>query len=338
MIDIKENFNTQDHYQRVELIKREMPVPFYSKLLLHHEFNFFYGSQKIGKTRALILMICKAMNKFQDKRFAILSTDNDANTTISPLLEKLKSQNKFIWINPDIAKKFKSLDLTSQQKIEIFLSRIKKFAKDCQFLEGLLLDPLPRFMNWNNESQVNMMIDGLRDIAKQYKLCIIGVRNEGKNKEYSSKDAFKGSSAIIDDSRQVIRALACHRKSAFGKEVEKENTLIIYTELSSLNAQVGYFIRLHITEDDIAVPVLIRQLLQNISVLKFLCTPESGRSITSQIFSYLNEQKSKGCTLQDLYDLFEGRHEHKIIRNAVYKNFDTTKSGGITLVQMPSKT
>ena len=327
------NFDITTIYERVELTQRGFPMPFYRNLLLHHEFNFFFGSQKLGKTRALLLLICKAMQKLPNKRCAILSTDNDINYMINPLLHHLKSQNKFIWINPEVIKKFKET-ASAIEKINTFLQRIRMFAEQCQFLECMLIDPLPRFLDWNNESMVNKLIDGLRVIAKQYKICMIGVRNEGKSKEYASTHLYKGSSAIADDSRQVIRAMACHPRSAFGKENEKNKSLIIYTELSSLNKDCGFLFKLEITEDNVAVPILIRELEHNIETIKYLCTPESGKSITSQIFKYIKNQPGGGCTLKDLYYNFKGIFKEVSIRKAVYRNFDTVKTDGDTFVQL----
>ena len=324
--------------RKAEDIKIIKPTSFYENILLHYEFNFLFGSGKIGKTRGLLWLIAKALKNFEGKKCAILSTENDDSTMLAPLLRELVALDRFELMDNKIQKDFKP-GAKGYEKIPIFLERLRKYLYLNKIIDALLLDPLPRFLDWNNETLACLMIDGLRDIAKEYKVCIMGVRNEGKNRAYETEALYKGSSVIGDNTRQVIRAVKCHKRSVLGKEFPKEKTFVIYTELSSLYGEQGFFFRLEkvVTKKEghtLVVPKLVRQMDHSADDIKYLSSRESGQSLTNKIFTYISKTPQKGCTLEDLYNEFCHIHDPKLIRNAVYKYFDTAKVSGVPYVQL----
>ena len=326
------------HTEFIE-IKKQKPVSFFENLLLHYEWNFLYGKQKIGKSRGLLDIIAKAF-KNSDKKCAIISSDNDKNIMLSPLFDLMGIKKYFVWIDPKINTYFNPQDLPIVEKIEIYLKRIKEYLTNNPDTICLFIDPLPRFLDWNKEHLVSMFISGMREIARELNRCIIGVRNEGKNRSYDTSDAYKGNSAIGDDSRQVIRSIKCHRRSALGKlaktkEGKPQKSFVIYTELSSLYGEVGYLFKLEINPDTkIAVPILIKKIEKNVDTIKYLCTPESGKSLANKIFHFIQKGPEKGCTLEDLYDEFEDEHNQDAIKKAVYRNFDHKTISGVTYIQI----
>ena len=326
------------HTEFIE-IKKQKPVSFFENLLLHYEWNFLYGKQKIGKSRGLLDIIAKAL-KNSDKKCAIISSDNDKNIMLSPLFDLMGIKKYFVWIDPKINTYFNPQDLPIVEKIEIYLKRIKEYLTNNPDTICLFIDPLPRFLDWNKEHLVSMFISGMREIARELNRCIIGVRNEGKNRSYDTSDAYKGNSAIGDDSRQVIRSIKCHRRSALGKlaktkEGKPQKSFVIYTELSSLYGEVGYLFKLEINPDTkIAVPILIKKIEKNVDTIKYLCTPESGKSLANKIFHFIQKGPEKGCTLEDLYDEFEDEHNQDAIKKAVYRNFDHKTISGVTYIQI----
>ena len=331
--------------QNAEDVIPQTPVSFHENALLDHDFNFIYGATKIGKTRGLLLMLKEAMEK-QSGRCAILSTDNDEKTMLTPLLREMTCLPKFLILNTKLIKHFSKAGASGAEKIEIFFNRLHLLLSIEKNIRCLLIDPLPRFLDWNNETLASLMIDNLRDIAKMYKVSIHGVRNEGKNQNYETNALYKGSSAIGDNSRQVLRALKCHRRSAFAKEVNKgkgkEKCFVIYTELSSLYGEVGYLFKLEIVTakksgQKIAVPKLVKKLEENIDDIKYLCSKESGQTLANKIFAYIAKTPQKGCTLEDLYNEFGHIHQPKHIRDIVYRSFDNKKVSGITYVQLNNK-
>lgn len=319
-------------------IEPKKPVSFYEKTLLHHEFNFLYGAGKIGKTRGILFLIKKALENTKNK-CAILSTENDAQYMLSPLFKNLKCSDFFISLNNKIIKQFIIIgkNTTNIDKTDQFLFRLRTHLTLNRNVVCLLIDPLPRFIDWNNETLATYMIDGLREIAKEFEICIIGVRNEGKNRTYETSALYKGSSSIGDNTRQVLRGLKCHRKSTLGKDYKGKKAFVIYTELSSLYGESAHLFTLNIEKDgqhEIAVPVYEKQITENIDTVKYLCSRESGQTLSNKIFHYLKHKPEKGCTLEDLYNEFGDLHEEKVIRNTVYRNFDNAKVAGTTYVQL----
>ena len=267
-----------------------------------------------------------------------MSTENDAGFMLSPLLKEMNCDDQFLILNDKLIKYFPKANWSSQQKAEEFLKRIRDYLtlnKSIKCLESLLIDPLPRFIDWNKESSACFMIDGLRDIAKDFKICIIGVRNEGKNKNLDTSQGYKGSSSIGDNTRQVVRALKCHRRSSLGKAY-KEKTFVLYTELSSLFGQEAYHFKLDIIDikgHKIAVPVLINQLTENIDAVKYLCTRESGQTTRQKVMDFIEKQNPKRATLDDLKDHFEDTVNHKTLENLFHgenSKFDSKSIGGVT--------
>ena len=325
-------------------IKIKQIVSFFSKFLLHFEFNFFFGDTKIGKTRCLIYLILKALLQKENKgkKCAILSTDNDPETTLGRLFMELRKLTEFKKIkdiekteffdvmDSNLIRKINEMTDPTRGLIKLFLKNIDDYLAVNKDTICLLIDPLPTaFIDWNKETLAGLAIDGLRILAKKHKVCIIGVRNEGKNKEYETSQAYKGSSGIGDSSRQLNRALKVHPKSALGKdkEINGKQAVALYTERSSLFGNEAFLFKLDITPDDFAVPIFVKMLDKNTEKVKYLCERKSGSTIASKIFHFINSQKSKGCSLDDLYEEFNGIHTEDSIRKVGKAHFDYIEKG-----------
>ena len=327
-----ENLISDQIANKIDITK---PKPFYGKILLDNEFNFFYGAQKLGKSRALIWIINEGLKKIKGEKnkCAIISTDNDPNQVLSPLLNAMGIGHRFLIPNPKIITKFGD-NTPPKEKTSIFLNRIRSYLTNRPNVKCLLLDPLPRWIDWNKEQSASYMIDQLRDIAREFEICIVGVRNEGKNQQYDSKDRYKGSSAIGDTCRQVNRSLKCHKKSTLGKD-HKEKTLVVYTELSSLFSDEAYLFKL-VVMDDVAIPELIKKITEKVDAVKYLSSRESGNTLSSKIISFIQKKPEKGCTLDDLYHEFGEYYPEDTIKKCVYRNFDHKKVAGTTYIQLKS--
>ena len=318
---------------QVKNVEPKKPIPFYEGILLHNEFNFCYGSQKVGKSRGLFYLINEGLKKFPKMQCGILSTDNDLHYMISAVLKKMKCSDKFVSLNPKLNTEFDSQKLSGREKIEIYLQRIEKLLLDKPHILVLLIDPIPRIADWNNEQNASLLCTGLRDIAKRLKRCIIGVRNEGKNQKYETKDAYKGSSAFGDDPRQINRGLSCHRRSALGKKCGKNKAFIIYSELSSLFGYCGFLFKLEI-EDEIAIPRFVEKINYPKDIMKYLSSPESGKTLSNKIFHFIQNTATKGCTMDDIIEKFGEMHPRDTIEKTIYRNFDHKKISGTTYIQL----
>ena len=336
---------------KIENIKPDSPKAFYENFLLDFDFNFVFGLRKLGKSRALLWIINKAVEIFNKlnntkKRCHIISKDNDEDTMLSPLLKELKAEKNFEAGNPKILKDFSKVSpqpKTMNDKIALVLKRIEIYiAINREDIACLLIDPLPNFFSWTDESLVSHLTDGLRALARSYKVCIIGVRNEVKQQsgqnQYDSSDRYKGSSAVADDSRQVNRAVAVHPRSALGKrdDCKGKKAIVLYTELSSHYGAQAFLFTLKIekkTDDySIAVPVFIEKIEGNQEKIKYLCDKRSGQTLSHKIISYLQKTATKSASLEDLYSEFGEHYTEKIIKNTVYKNFDYKKLNKTTFV------
>lgn len=328
-------------------IKETKPVHFMTDFLLDHDFNFVYGAEKLGKSRVILNLIQDNMT--DGDKCGVLSIENDKNFILKPLFEELKSSHLFSEIKVENSTDFPDLN-TKAEKTERFLDRIRRVILKHKY-RVVLLDPLPRFLDWNKEDQATPMVNGLRKIAKDLKCMILGIRNEGKSQEHKTQYKFKGSSAITDISRQSNRAVIAHPRSALGKEMldfeikakkekgkkwerKHEKRMVIYTERSSCFPDRAFLYRLEIRkrgESEVAIPVFCREI-ENASPEKvnYLCDPKSGRSLKNKMFHFIRGFPGGGCTLDDLRDEFGDSYEDQVIKNAAY-TFDWIKHGGVTL-------
>lgn len=325
-------------------IQKKKPTGFYENFLLKNEFNFIYGANKLGKTQGMLFILNKALEG--DDKCGILSTENDPEMMLGRLLQFMKWEDKFVHLNDALIKSFTMKGAkTGPDKIKVFLDRIRKLLTDNK-LKVLLLDPLPRFFDWNAESPACMMLDGLRELSKQFSTTIIGIRNEGKNQSYESSAMYKGSSVIGDLSRQVIRAIKVHPKSAIGKERIKDadgkevpahegkKCLILYTELSSLFKQQAFLFRLEVDKtQNLSYPILIREIDADMETVRYLADKRSGQSLGIKIALFVKEQGT--VTLDDLCEEFEGQYERETIRRTADRHCDSVKEGGKIRVYIP---
>ena len=320
-----------------KLTKKDIkkPLAFMTDFLLDNEFNFLGGPTKLGKSRAMISMLATKLQSITATGL-ILSTENDQKTMMAPLLKELDAFNSFNFINDNVAKYFPKEAQHGPDKSQFFVKRIWKILKENES-RCLLIDPLPRFFDWNNEVTVTTFIDGLRQVAKDTKNCIIGIRNDGKEKNYEDVHKTKGSSALVDIARQILRAIPCHRRSALGKENKKEKSFVIFTERSGLFKEVAFLFKMEVRDQGdfkVAVPTKVRQLNDDIETIKYLCTRESGQTLSNKIVIFIKRRPEKGCTLEDLFNEFGDVHSEDTIKKTVYRNFDHKKVSGITYIQL----
>ena len=333
---------TEDIQKEIELTKVQTlsekdikkPEAFVQDFLLDYEFNFVGGPTKLGKSRAILSILSKRLQATKQTGL-ILSTENDQHTMMAPLLKELNAFNNFAFIPDEASKYFNSQSQTGPDKASAFVTRINNILTDNEDKSRcLLIDPLPRFFDWNNEVTVTTFIDGLRLVAKETKTCIIGIRNDGKAKDYDDVHKTKGSSALADISRQIIRAIPCHRRSALGKENKKVKSFVLFTERSGLFKEVAFLFQMKVRKQkdfDVAVPEQIKQLKESIDTVKYLCTRESGQTARQKIVEYIEKQNPKRATLDDLRDFFNETIDERNLKNILSSpGFDSIKIGGIT--------
>ena len=335
-------------------IKPVQPVSFYENFLLANDFNFCHGKGKLGKTQGLLYIIANALG---DKEVCgIISTENDETTMLARLFEHMEWKEKFVNIDSSIVKSSTMGGIKkTEDKIKEFLKRIKKVVSENTF-KIILLDPLPRFMDWNQEANACLMLDGLREICKTYKITILGVRNEGKDSSLADEFKYKGSSAISDLCRQVIRAIPVHKRSALAKEkkpkeageqnteennepdtlLEDKKSFVLYTSLSSLFKSQAFLFKLNIVnKGTLSTPELVKELPDDMNIVKYLCSKESGQTLPNKIIHFIQKLPEKGCTFEDLLSEFGDNHSEDSIRKAAKRCLDTVKVGTTTYYQAP---
>lgn len=335
----EEGMKEVSYTETIQLTENDIKKPkaFIEDFLLDSEFNFVGGPTKLGKSRALLSMLSQELKEGQTG--LILSTENDQETMMAPLLKELNAFTKFKFITDDAAKYFPKAAKDGPQKAEVFVSRIRQILL-CNPCRCFLIDPLPRFFDWNNEVTVTTFIDGLRAIAKETKTCIIGIRNDGKAKEYEDVHKTKGSSALADIARQIIRSIHCHKRSALGKEItkgkenKKQKGFVLFTERSGLFKEVAFLFRMTVRKQKdftVAVPVKVRELKESIDTIKYLCTRESGQTARQKVVEYMEKQNPKRATLDDLRDFFDDTINDQTLKNLLAgPGFDQKQVGGVT--------
>ena len=320
--------------ETIQLSEKDIKKPeaFVTDFLLDHEFNFVGGPTKLGKSRALLAVLSDELKKRKEIGL-ILSTENDQQTMMAPLLKELNAFDNFKFIKDEAAKHFPKTAQHGPEKALVFVNRIRNIL-EVNKCRCLLIDPLPRFFDWNNEVTVTTFIDGLRGVAKETKTCIIGIRNDGKSKEYEDVHKTKGSSALADIARQILRAIPCHRRSAFGKENKGVKSFVLFTERSGLFKEVAFLFKMEVRKQNgfsVAVPVKIKMLKESMETVKYFCTRESGQTARQKIVEYMEKQNPKRATLDELKDFFDETIPEKTIQNLLYgREFDSKSIGGIT--------
>ena len=338
----KEDFKKEEEDKTIETknaknTKAKRPIGFLHPALIHYDFNFIYGWRGIGKSRGVFYLIKEALKLYPDKLCGVISIDNDLETMLAPLLKMMKCAEKFICFDAYEAYRFETQEFKTSEKILIFIERVKKMIERNPDMECLFFDPLPKFFNWNDEADVSLFIAEMRKIAREKKICLIGVRNEGKSDKMKTGDAYKGTSAIGDDFRVMMRALSCEEGSKLAKKVleyAKENpkieesprmkSFIVYTTKSSLFKETGFLFGLEI-KNDVAVPFLVTETEDYGKRLEYLCTAESGKSLKSLIEQMIDNSEDGSVKLRDVYKKFEDIFDKDTILKSVKRNF---KLGG----------
>ena len=342
----KAETENKDIYKTVPFTKivEKQPTALYADFLLENEFNFIYGANKIGKTQGILFLLSKALKK--EDKCGILSTENDPQMMLKRLLNFMEWEDKFTHINDKLVKTFTMKEAKSGiDKIKVFLKRLRLLLTENK-LKVLLIDPLPRFFDWNQESPACLMLDGLREVCKEFSTTILGIRNEGKCQTYETSAMYKGSSVIGDLSRQVVRAIKVHPRSALAKEKEKDEDgndvdknegkklLVLYTELSSLFKQSAYLFRLEVDHKKrLSYPILVKEMDDPIETVKYLCEAKSGQSLGIKIANFVRDKGT--VTLDDLYEEFEFQYEKDNIRKTADRHCDSIKEAGKTKIYIP---
>ena len=333
---------------KVEEIEcKKVEVGFLSGIFVHHEFNLVFGETKIGKSRVIMSLIHEAIEGLwsENKVCGIISSDNDAETTLAPLIKEMEWQKSFVILKDTRIYQFQD-NVLYKTRCDFFVERMRNIMKNTNAqIEALFFDPLPRVVEWNNEQEAHYLVQKIRDFAKEYKICVIGTRNEGKTKTMADHVKVKGSTALTDDSRQILRVMQCETGSVLHKKIvrkveelgdkheeSKEATIgtLIYTERSSNFGRKARLFMLQI-EDGMAKPIEIPLQNKNVEQLKYLATKKSGKGLKGRIDEMINNGKGKIKTA-DIYDELETMHSRVSIKttlNRAENCFESVVIGGI---------
>ena len=200
------------------------------------------------------------------------------------------------------------------------------------------------------------IIEGINDLSKKTKCCILGVRNDGKAEDHSQIHKSKGSSALEDIARLTLRAIIVHPHSSLGnelnpereakekeeekKKIESKKGLVITAQFgSSVMKPKAKMYSIEVTEfNDVQnniVKIPIACFKRDIkpwemSRIEFLCSQESGRSVKAQIRALLVKYKS--LELKEIKSHL-AHLKPKAIENAISRNPDLfeNKNGFISL-------
>ena len=305
-------------------------TPLIDGLLLHYSFNMVGGPLKIGKSRALMALINYVLSlpEMKGKEAVILSSENNKNMLI-PLILALRDGKKVDNIKIIKSKVRKDFDAKkfSTEKIAEMIERVRLLLSNHDF-EILLIDPMPRFFNWNSEAHVTFLVEGLQEVAEDTKTCIIGVRNDGKSKEYDEAHRTKGSSALEDIVRLLLRAVPVHPDSEIGKVYEGKKTVILTSQfVNSLMQPKASVITLDITNfkgHDLALPLIMREITDKkmLQGLVASCSKASGKSAWAVIYQYL--MKHKIATFKEIQREHPFKDYHTLYR-AIERAKETKK-------------
>ena len=304
--------NKKDTIQLIRIQKDQIfkkPESF-GKLFLHHGFNIVAGPTKTGKSRACLTYIATEIKKeeYKGKKALVVSTENPPEM-IGPYIQSIEATDQIIIGDPvsmncDISLRTEMKLTYPHEKIGELIYRVEQTLIDYQW-EVLFLDPMPRFMDWNNEQYIVRIFETFSKLGQKYKCCIIGVRNDGKTKDYSEEHKAKGSSASADVIRMGIRAITAHPKSFFGKQFGKNKAFILTNQyLNSMLPDHAELYQLQIINfkgHEIAIATKEQEFSNNYEIksLKHHCQQQSGYSTPGLI---LNLIKNRRMTRQEIIE------------------------------------
>ena len=306
----KEVGNFDNILEYKERMKLKDVIALIDGLILDNAFNSLTGPTKSGKSRAILDIIFQYARKHK-VQVGIISTENDFECMLMHQIRVKAVEDYVKVVNPKIITTFKDGAKTAEM-INEFLYRIKTVVKRHQF-KILLIDPMPRFMDWNKERQVTKLIEGLNDLCKELKCCIVGIRNDGKAEDHSQIHKSKGSSALEDISRVTIRAIPVHKRSSIGKEkeIKGKKALILTSQFgNSLMKPEAKLFTIEVTEFNdvqnniVNIPIACQQRkieAWELDNIEFLCSIKSGLSVITQIVKVLTIHKE--LTMEEIYNL-----------------------------------
>ena len=296
--------NKKDTIKLIKIEKDDVfkkPEPF-GNLFLHHGFNILAGPTKTGKSRATLTYIAEELKKdmYTDKKALVISTENQKEM-LGPYIQAIDATEQIIIGDPESLNCETSIRTEvklkwANEKIDELIYRVEQTLIAYQW-EVLFLDPMPRFMDWNNEQYIVKIFEAFSLLGQKHKACIIGVRNDGKTKDYSEEHKAKGSSASADVIRMGVRAITAHPKSLFGKRFGKNKALILTNQyLNSMLPDSAELYQLNVIkfkEHEVALAKKEQEFSDHYEIksLKYHCQPQSGFSTPNLILYMLKQRR-----------------------------------------------
>ena len=288
----------------------ESPVAFVDGLLLDCFYNQVGGPTKIGKSLGLYEIIIDKLRKINKRKTRhlrkglIISTENSDKFMLNHQIEAKEAHDFIDLIDTKIITKFEDEDRVSQ-KIDKIIARLDYQLMTYKY-KAMVIDPMPKFMDWNKEAQVSRFLEGLESLALKYECCIVGVRNDGKDETYGQVHRTKGTSAIEDTVRLLLRALPVHPKSIIGKKYPNNKSFILTSQYgNSLMSKPKAFV--FIIETTVKcgaeIPIAIKKdeieghLLSRLEFMTSLRSAKNDRQLI-----YYQIYKSPGVAREQLRD------------------------------------
>ena len=324
--------NKEDTIKLIKIDKDDIfkkPEPF-GNLFLHHGFNILAGPTKTGKSRATLTYIATELKKekYQNKKALVISTENPKEM-LGPYIQAIDATEQIIVGDPDsmncdISIKTKLKLKYPHEKIDELLFRIEQTLIQHQW-EVVFLDPMARFMDWNNEQYIVKIFESFSQLGQKYKSCIIGVRNDGKTKDYSEEHKAKGSSAAADAIRMGVRAIHAHPKSLFGKKFGKNKALILTNHyLNSMLPDKAELFQLNVMnfkDHKIAIAIKEEEFEDawHIKKLKYHCQIQSGYSTPNLILYMLKNRRMTRAEIVEELPFHIPDTIYKAVQRLIYK-------------------
>ena len=307
---VEEEIKSFEAYSVKPTKELKSPIQFVEGLLLDCFYNQVGGPTKVGKSLALYEMVINKMRNINMRRskffkkVLIISTENDDEFMLNHQVEAKEAHDFIHLINTKIITKFDEEDRV-YQKIRKIIDRLD-YQLETHKYKAVIIDPMPKFIDWNKEPQVAELIERLNELAKKYECCIIGVRNDGKDETYEQIHRTKGTSAIEDTVRLVLRALKVHPKSIIGKKYPGHKALVFTSHYgNSLMKEPKAFVFIIETTEKCGaeIPIAIRKdeiEPHLLSRLEFMCSVKSAKNDKQLI--YFQIYKSPGIAKEELKD------------------------------------
>ena len=273
-------------------------------------FVLISGESEVGKTRSYLSLMSKEYHNHphsqieKNKKLLLITSENPMDEVLSPLICFLKSENFIEVMDPD--------QITPKEGNNIkeicldYIANLRQAIRQHN-VDIVHLDPLPRFLDWNNENATFLM-DMLLRLSKDENILISGVRNDGKNQDIKDKQKPKGNaSALTDTPRIIVRVMECGTDSILEKESESDDAIVMYHTKNSLGPKIGRLFCKEVEKSfnginrlDVAWYRDIRQLSKDdVRIINTLCGANENKSIKARILACIKENK-EGVSPKDI--------------------------------------